>query len=322
MNIPLPKVSILIPVYNRKDYIADCIQSALDQTISDFEIVIVDNASDDGTWSICQQFAENDSRIRIFRNEHNIGPVRNWIRCAQEARGELSKMLFSDDSLEPDCVRRMIEPLTNKDVGFVFCAASVGESKESSSIHNLFRKNCLIEKNRYVSLLISGRVPVSPGAIILRTRDLLKNLHSNFPTATPRPFDRHGAGPDVMISLLTASSYPSVACICDPLVFFRVHTGSFTVSNANNEVADGYISAISFYLRYNESRFLWMQYLVRSWLSEVRRQGYLSNPKTFLRANEGRGSLLEMLAGLALIPYCVVSKVVARVRDKFDRTTS
>jgi len=83
----MPKVSILIPVFNRKDYIAECIQSALDQTFTDFEVVVVDNASEDGTWEICQQFAANDQRVRIFQNDTNIGPVRNWRR----RKGSLEK---------------------------------------------------------------------------------------------------------------------------------------------------------------------------------------------------------------------------------------
>ena len=76
-----PRVSILIPVYNREALIGECIQSALFQTFTDFEVIIVDNASTDNTWGICQRFAEQDKRVRVFRNEKNIGPVRNWRRC-------------------------------------------------------------------------------------------------------------------------------------------------------------------------------------------------------------------------------------------------
>ena len=59
MNSPL--VSILIPVYNRQDLLPVCIESALAQTITDLEVVIVDNASTDKTWEVCQKFARQDS---------------------------------------------------------------------------------------------------------------------------------------------------------------------------------------------------------------------------------------------------------------------
>src|SRR5437879_4126737 len=99
MTVPL--VSILIPLYNREQLLGPCIQSALDQTVRGFEVVIVDNASTDGTWQVCQAFAAKDSRVRIFRDPVNIGPVRNLQRCIQEARGQYGKILFSDDLIKP-----------------------------------------------------------------------------------------------------------------------------------------------------------------------------------------------------------------------------
>lgn len=321
MHYSIPKVSILIPVYNRKKYIAECIQSALDQTFSDLEIVIVDNFSDDGTWEICQEYAARDSRIRIFRNETNIGPVRNWIRCAQESPSEYSKILFSDDLLEPDCIERMLQPLENPDVGLVFCAARIGTSKDVSVIAYSVKGGSLLNQREYLNLTLFGGAPVSPGAVMLRTKDLIKNLHTDFPTATPRPFDCHGAGPDVMILLLTASFYLRVECISDPLVFFRSHAGSFTVSNTNNDVANGHTSAISYYLKNNESWLLWLYYLVRLWISDVRRQKIWINPKSYLKTNEGHGSLIEILVGFAVVHYFIVSKIVGQVRDKFYRAT-
>jgi len=216
----LPKVSILIPVFNRHEYIAQCIQSALDQTFTDFEVVIVDNASDDGTWEICQQFAAADKRVRIFRNESNIGPVRNWRRCAQEAKGEYSKILFSDDCLEPDCLREMVPRLDDMEVALVYCAARIGKSRDESVVCYTRFESSRISSTRFLNLVLYRKAPVSPGAALLRTHDLLNNLHLQFPTSTPREFEKNGAGPDVMILLLTAREYPYVAHISKPLVFF------------------------------------------------------------------------------------------------------
>lgn len=309
-----PLVSILIPVYNRKKYIAECIQSALDQTFTDHEIVVVDNASDDGTWEICQQFARRDPRVRVFRNEENLGPVRNWIRCAQEARGEYSKILFSDDLLEPDCVTRMLAPFDNQEVGLVSCAARIGESKESSIIAYSVAGHTLIDQKKYLSLLLDNRAPVSPGAVMLRTQDLIKNLHTDFPTATKRNFDKNGAGPDVMIMLLTALSYTRVVCISEPLVFFRAHVGSFSILNARNEVSLGYTSAIAYYLYQNKSWCLWLNYLVRAWLLTFHHQKCWINPIHFLKVNEGRGSFFEILFGMVIVPFQVINIILKFIR--------
>ena len=307
-----PQVSILIPVYNREKYIAECIQAALDQTFQNFEIIVVDNASNDGTWAICQQFAALDPRVRIFRNDTNIGSVRNWIRCVQEARGHYSKMLFSDDLLEPDCLARMLVPLDNPAVGLVSCAARIGESKENACVAYSVAGPTLIHQKKYLSRLLDNRAPVSPGAVLLRTKDLIQNLHADFATATKRDFDKYGTGPDVMIMLLTALSYPRVFCINEPLVFFRAHAGSFSIANANNDVSMGYTSAIAYYLFRNESWYLWLKYLVRLWIFNIHSQKKWINPITFLKSNEGCGSIVENLVAGMMTPFLLVRMIASR----------
>lgn len=297
-----PKVSILIPVFNRKAYIAECIQSALDQTFTDFEVVVVDNASDDGTWEVCQRFVILDSRVRIFRNANNIGPVRNWKRCAAEARGEFSKILFSDDMLEPNCLAEMVPKLEDPDVSLVYCAARIGKSKEQSEITYSLGEPARLNSTRFLELILRGDAPVSPGAILIRTKDLLANLHFDFPTATPRPFDKHGAGPDVMISILTASSYLCVVHQPIPLVYFRVHGGSFSIANTNDQVAQGYRSSLSHYLINQKGRISWLRYLASGWVCQIRVDRKWVDPKNYLIEFEGKGSLLERFA---LMFFCL-----------------
>ncbi|MGZ5029193.1 MAG: glycosyltransferase family 2 protein [Burkholderiaceae bacterium] len=290
-----PKVSILIPVFNRKDYIAECIQSALDQIFVDFEVVIVDNASNDGTWEICQQFAATNSRIRIFRNETNIGPVRNWIRCAEEAKGELSKILFSDDCLEPNCLSEMVPKLDDPAVALVYCAARIGEAREDATITYSIADSSRLSSSQYLNFVLCCEAPVSPGAILIRTSDLLNNLHTHFPTSTQRPFDKHGAGPDVMISLLTAENYPYVANISAPLVYFRAHAGSFSIGNLNDQVIKGYNSIFNYYLIKSYGRQPWLDYLSHSWLRQMRSDRRWINPRSYLIEYEGCGSLGELV---------------------------
>ena len=308
-----PRVSILIPVYNRKKYIAECIQSALDQTFTDHEIVVVDNASDDGTWEICQQFSALDSRVRVFRNAENIGPVRNWMRCAQQARGEYSKILFSDDLLEPDCIARMLQPFEIPGMGFVFCASQIGESKEKSTIAYWARNDTVISSKKYLSLLLNDSAPRSPGAVLLRTKDLIKNLYFDFPTATPQRFDHHGAGPDLMIMILTLENYSKLTWISTPLVFFRAHEDSFSISNSNNEVIMSYTSIIAYHLHKKSSNFRWLYYLAWTWLTIVRNHKLWINPIVFLRTNEGKGSITEILISMLFMPALFMKIVINRI---------
>lgn len=304
-----PKVSILIPVFNRNNYIAECIQSALDQTFTDFEIVVVDNASEDGTWEICQKFAAMDSRVRIFRNDSNIGPVRNWIRCAVEAKGEFSKILFSDDCLEPNCLSEMVLKLDDPEVALVYCAARIGKSRDESIIAYSQADSSRVSSPQFLNLVLSGKAPVSPGSVLIRTHDVLKNLHIQFPTSTQRHFEKNGAGPDVMILLLTARSYPYVANISMPLVYFRVHTGSFSIENSNNDVIKGYRSAIAFFLIKNHGRQPWINYIAHGWLQQMRFDRSWRNPRSHLIEYEGGGSLVEMLKLIFYSSWHLVNKV-------------
>lgn len=308
-EIIMPKVSILIPVFNRVNLIAECMQSALDQSFADFEVVVVDNASDDGTWEICQKFASLDQRVRIFRNESNIGPVRNWIRCAQEAKGALSKILFSDDCLEPNCLSEMVPKLDDPEVALVYCAARIGKSRDESSIAYSQADSSRLSSSQFLNLVLSGKAPVSPCAVLIRTDDLLKNLHSQFPTSTHRHFEKNGAGPDVMILLLTSHNYPYVANISMPLVYFRAHAGSFSIENSNNDVTKGYRSAIAFFLIRNHGRQRWIDYVAKSWLGQMKFDRRWRNPRSYLIEHEGSGSLSEVLTMLSCSLRIVRGKI-------------
>ncbi len=168
-----PQVSILIPVYNREDFIAECIQSALDQTFADLEIVIYDNASTDKTWDICKDFANRDSRVRIFRNEANIGPVRNWLKCVSEARGKYIKILFSDDLLFPHFLEHTLPYLEDEEIAFVSTAVLNGESPDK--VHSVYvptRNAVILSTSAYLKCLINGNAPFSPGAGIFRVKDV------------------------------------------------------------------------------------------------------------------------------------------------------
>lgn len=291
----------MIPVYNRKCYIGDCIQSALNQTLIDFEIVIVDNCSSDGTWEICQDYFARDSRIRIFRNESNIGPVRNWIRCAAEAKGEYSKILFSDDLLESNCLSEMLPLLGDPDVGLVYSAVLIGESKlnavETYSSPRPFKHT----SSQFLDYVLSGKAPVSPCGILIRTNDLLANIRSHIPTKIPRLFEKHGAGPDIMISLLTLKKYKYVAYVNHPVVFFRAHSGSISVENLNNEIRDSYLSALSYFVKNNESWIFWVKYMSYIWALETFKKKSWQSPVIFLRKYEGNGSILEVILGFFML---------------------
>ena len=68
----VPKISVLMPAYNTEKYISEAIESILNQTLKDFEFIIIDDFSTDKTWNIIQKYVKEDSRIKAFKNEKGI----------------------------------------------------------------------------------------------------------------------------------------------------------------------------------------------------------------------------------------------------------
>ncbi len=101
-----PAISVGMPVFNGERYVAQSIQAVLDQTFTDFELIISDNASTDRTEEICRDLASVDSRIRYVRNVENIGAAKNYNQLVDLARGKYFRWSNADDLLAPELHER------------------------------------------------------------------------------------------------------------------------------------------------------------------------------------------------------------------------
>ncbi|MQA14189.1 MAG: glycosyltransferase [Pseudonocardiaceae bacterium] len=107
----VPRLSIGLPVYNGEQYLSEALDALLGQSYADFELIISDNASTDGTADICRRYAAQDPRIRYVRQSHNIGAAPNHNFVFVQARGELFKWASHDDLYARDLLRRCVEAL-------------------------------------------------------------------------------------------------------------------------------------------------------------------------------------------------------------------
>lgn len=107
----VPAVSVLMPAYNREAYIGDAIASVLAQRFTDFELVVVDDASSDHTRAIAEGYAAQDARVRIVANEKNLGQFQNRNHAASLARAPLLKYHDSDDVMYPHCLEVMMSAM-------------------------------------------------------------------------------------------------------------------------------------------------------------------------------------------------------------------
>src|SRR6516165_12744258 len=127
-----PLVSVGLFVYNGERFVEEALQSILNQTFTDFELIISDNASTDSTCEIAEGYATRDDRIRYYRSEKNMGAGWNARRVYELATGKYFKWAAVDDLLEPDLLRRCVDILEN-DPGCVVAHARTREVNENGS---------------------------------------------------------------------------------------------------------------------------------------------------------------------------------------------
>ena len=185
------KISVIVPVYNRKELLAACVKSLLEQTYRDFELCIVDDGSTDGTEILCDELQKEDSRIRVLHVK-NGGAAYARRRGVEQASGEWILFVDSDDTMPADALRRLFQATSqNTDIviGF-FRKKRLWGRKKLSPIH--YRK-LLIEGRHNISaacgklfrrILFDEHTLQSPPEIVMG-EDMLMNIRLSFASAKP-----------------------------------------------------------------------------------------------------------------------------------------
>lgn len=248
-----PKVSILIPVYNRERIILETLNSAVSQTYKNIEVIVVDNKSTDNTFEVIKEFAKSYPNVKAYQNEENIGPVRNWRRCLEYATGEYVKILWSDDLIAPTFIEKTLPYLVNNEgVGFVFTGTEIFNDDTGQKTKAYFIGDTgIYDTKKFIESSLLGDplpVPVSPGNAIFRRKDLEKNLMIDIPNKIGSDFKMHAIGNDVLIYLLTVKDYPKFAFLSETLSFFRGHEGSITCSTDAIKVCTFYNIARAYFV--------------------------------------------------------------------------
>ena len=159
-----PLVSIGLFLYNGERFLEAAIESFLNQTFKDFELIISDNCSTDRSDEICRRYAAQDSRIRYYRNERNMGAGWNIRRVYELATGKYFKQAAHDDMIQPDYLRQCVDAL---------------EADESLVLaHSLTR--VIDENGQFIENYDDGMRTSSLDPVV-RARDLLLKGHRCYP---------------------------------------------------------------------------------------------------------------------------------------------
>lgn len=144
----MKRISIIVPIYGVENYLNECIQSIVKQTISDIEILLVDDGSPDRCGEICEEWAARDERIIAIHKENGgVSSARN--SALKKASGEFIAFVDSDDWLAPDYVEKLLNALQNNNADIAMCSSwSVGKDNSRPASH-LPEKAEIIDASKY-----------------------------------------------------------------------------------------------------------------------------------------------------------------------------
>lgn len=232
-----PLVSILIPVYNRERIVVRALESAINQTYKHIEIICVDNCSTDNTYSVLLEYANRDQRIKVYRQSENLGPVRNWKTCLEKSTGDYIKFLWSDDIIHPNAIERMIQPILQKNVGFVYSCVDICLETQKTVLKKQyhFGKEGKYASKKFIEASVSlnpfKSTPVSPGCALFHRETIVNYLKVDFENTKGMDFSRFGAGNDLYLFYGACNDYESFYYIDEPLCVFYGGKDSFSISN-------------------------------------------------------------------------------------------
>lgn len=216
----MPAVSVLIPAYNVERYLPKCLDSVLSQTFEDFEVILIDDGSTDGTGKLCDDYAAKDSRIKVYHQD-NKGISATRELCLQYASGEYIQFVDGDDWIEPNMLEELVKTAnsTKSDiVTFDFTAHYFRKTKIVSLPCNeieSFRKNCIS----------------SLWTVLWRNfiqRDLVKENAVHFPEGID-------GGEDYYVMSLLSLFAKGIAYIPQPFYNYNVMNPTSTMSQASQK---------------------------------------------------------------------------------------
>ena len=124
-NYTQPKVTVIMPAYNAARFIEDAIRSVMAQTVSDWELLVIDDGSRDDTCKVVEKLAAEDSRVKLLRNEQNMGVANTRNRGLSLCRGEFAAFLDSDDIWLPEKIRNQLDLLEKTGASLCYTAYGI-----------------------------------------------------------------------------------------------------------------------------------------------------------------------------------------------------
>lgn len=236
MNWNQRKVSVIIPVYNVEQYLAQCVSSVIAQTYADLQIVLVDDGSTDSSGAICDEFARKDDRIAVIHKENGgLSDARN--AGTQKAVGEFLFYLDSDDTVSEDAIESLIKMQSEKDSDVVISSFFYQYADRNEEASSFYPEVTSMNGLEALAALAAGRIQTFAWGKLIRTE--LAKRHA-FPVR--KRFEDH------FWTHYILAEASGVTIIPDALVYYRQRADSitFTFDMKRLDVFDGLTDRIEF----------------------------------------------------------------------------
>lgn len=123
----MPLISVIVPVYNNSKYLTQCIDSMINQTLTDFELILVDDGSTDNSGEICDEYCKKDSRVKVI-HQNNLGQASARNKGISIAKGQWMSFVDSDDVVHPDYLELLYRAVKNNNAHLSVCGIIEGSN--------------------------------------------------------------------------------------------------------------------------------------------------------------------------------------------------
>lgn len=235
MSNNMPYISVIMPVYNGKDWLDESIQSVLKQTYANLELILVNDESTDDSLDIIQKYAERDNRVVVFSNK-NSGPGESLNFGLRHARGKYVCFIDQDDRYHETYLERMLAAIEKYQTDFVVCYGEYFNSNHNFCrriAYSYYEEGCYdLSSNEAKVRLFDNFFPQWTKII---SKEFLEKNHILFP-------GRHNKVHDVPFHMLCVWFASSFAVVPEALYFHRLHDKQIT-HGIVSDFATGYIES-------------------------------------------------------------------------------
>ncbi|HIZ81379.1 MAG TPA: glycosyltransferase [Candidatus Mediterraneibacter pullistercoris] len=234
--VQAPEVSIITPIYNGEKYLKECIDSILNQTFADFELICVDDGSTDHTNEILDEYKTKDHRVRVYHQKNQYaGVARNT--GMDHAEGKYILFLDSDDFFQPDMVEKLYEQIEKDKADICVCAGYQYDDKNKISIAENGYLN-----HKLVPEVIPFSVREAEEVIFNFTTMHLYNkmFRFDFIKENGIRFKPYRLGEDAGFVLHALALAKSITIVDEKLFHYRINTGISVTDSAPGNIMAGY----------------------------------------------------------------------------------